>query len=342
MNLARTVSLCKVWSRTNPRKEGTLDAASHDIPAVELAPCDIRPFRAGNTGTEYVATFDSGRPGPHVMVNALTHGNELCGAYALHFLFENEVRPTRGRLTLSFANVAAYARFDALAPFDSRFVDEDFNRVWGIEVLEGPRDSIELARARALRPFVDAADMLLDLHSTALPMAPMLLCGVQEKGLELARAIGYPAHVVIDTGHAAGRRLRDYGPFDDPANPKAAMLVECGHHFANDAAAIAIETTLRFLRHCDVVDAEFADRHLGAGPPPQTVIRVTEAVTITTDRFAFERSFAGFEVVAEAGTLIARDGDAEVRTPYDNCVMVMPARDLKKGLTGVRLGRLVE
>ncbi|MFQ5959295.1 MAG: succinylglutamate desuccinylase/aspartoacylase family protein [Alphaproteobacteria bacterium] len=316
--------------------------APHDIPAVALAPCDIGAYRAGNTGTEYVTTFDSGRPGPHVMVNALTHGNELCGAYALRFLFENEVRPTRGRLTLSFANVAAYARFDALAPFDSRFVDEDLNRAWDAGALDGPRDSVELARARALRPFVDAADMLLDLHSTALPMAPMLLCGMQEKGLRLARAIGYPAHVVIDAGHAAGRRLRDYGPLDDPGRPEAAMLVECGQHFETGAAAVAIETTLRFLRHCDVVDPDFAARHLSAEPPPQTVIRVTEAVTITTERFAFDRSFAGFEVVPEAGTLIARDGAKEVRTPYDDCVMVMPARDLKKGLTGVRLGRLVD
>ncbi|MCH9019058.1 MAG: succinylglutamate desuccinylase/aspartoacylase family protein [Proteobacteria bacterium] len=311
-------------------------------PAIELGPCDIGAYRSGDTGIAYVTSFDSGRAGPHVAINALTHGNEVCGAHALCFLFESGVRPVNGRLTLCFANVAAYQRFDADAPFDSRFVDEDFNRVWDADVLDGPRDSSELARAREMRPLVDTVDYLLDLHSTALPNAPMLLCGMQDKGLALARAVGYPARVVIDAGHAAGRRLRDYGPFDDPESPKAAMLVECGQHFDMAAKDAAIETTLRFLRHCGIVDPAFVAAHLRAEPAPQVVTRVTEAVTIESEDFVFARDFAGFEVIPEAGTLIARDGRADVRTPYDDCVLVMPARDLKQGLTAVRLGRIVK
>ena len=47
-------------------------------------PCpDISAWRAGNTGVEGVWHFDSGLPGRHVMVSALVHGNELCGAWAL-------------------------------------------------------------------------------------------------------------------------------------------------------------------------------------------------------------------------------------------------------------------
>ncbi|MFQ5784473.1 MAG: succinylglutamate desuccinylase/aspartoacylase family protein [Alphaproteobacteria bacterium] len=316
--------------------------ASASMPATELAPCDIGAYRKGNTGIDYVTTFDSGRAGPHVMVNALTHGNEVCGAHALAFLFESGLRPTRGRLTLSFANVAAYETFDRAAPFDSRFVDEDFNRVWGDAVLDGARDSVELARARAMRPLIDTVDLLLDLHSTALPMAPMLLCGTQDKGLALARGIGFPAHVVIDAGHDAGRRLRDYGAFDDPASNRAAMLVECGQHFEGAARDIAIETTMRFLRHCDVVAPGFAEPYFAKITPAQAAMRVTDVVTIATGAFAFVRDFAGFEVIPKAGTPIARDGDTEIRTPYDDCVMVMPARDLKPGLTAVRLARFVD
>ena len=44
---------------------------------------DLGDWRAGNTGTEGVWHFDSGRPGRRVMVTALVHGNELCGAWAL-------------------------------------------------------------------------------------------------------------------------------------------------------------------------------------------------------------------------------------------------------------------
>jgi hypothetical protein len=39
-----------------------------------------------------------------------------------------------------------------------------------------------------------------------------------------------PQHVVIDGGHAAGRRLRDYAFFDDDADPRTALLIECGQH----------------------------------------------------------------------------------------------------------------
>ena len=312
------------------------------LPPIEIEPRDIGPFRQGNTGIDYVTTFDSGRPGPHVMVNALTHGNELSGAHAVGFLFDHAVRPSRGRLTLGFANVAAYLNFDPDAPFDSRFVDEDFNRVWDEATLDGLRDSAELRRARTIRPIVDTVDMLLDLHSTSLPMAPMMLCGMQDKGLALARGIGSPAHVVIDAGHASGKRLRDYARFDDPAVDAASTLVECGQHFERAANDVAIETTLRFLRHCDVVERDFVAQHLSGTPQPQMIIRVSAAVTIETDRFTYARDLAGFEVIAEAGTLIGHDDDREVRTPYDNCVMVMPGRDLKKGLTAVRLGRIVD
>ena len=38
---------------------------------VELTAPDIEPYRAGNTGTEFQTTFDSGVAGPHVMVNAV-------------------------------------------------------------------------------------------------------------------------------------------------------------------------------------------------------------------------------------------------------------------------------
>ena len=60
---------------------------------------DIAPWRAGNTGTEGVWKFDSGQPGRDVMISALVHGNELCGAWALKGLLEAGVQPQRGTLT---------------------------------------------------------------------------------------------------------------------------------------------------------------------------------------------------------------------------------------------------
>ena len=189
---------------------------------VELSPPDIEPYRSGNTGVEYVTTFDSGVAGPHVLVTALTHGNEICGAIALDRLFRAGLRPRQGKLTLAFDNVAAYRSFDLRVPAASRFIDEDFNRLWAPATLDGPRQSTELARARALRPVVDAADFLLDIHSMQYSTAPLMLAGTLDRSVALARRVGIPELIMCDAGHAAGPRMRDYGGFGDPAEP-----IEC-------------------------------------------------------------------------------------------------------------------
>jgi len=311
-------------------------------PEIVLKPVDIAPWRDGNRGVPYVHTFESGRPGPHLMVNALTHGNEVCGAHTLRFLLEEGVRPLRGTLTLSFANVGAYESFDPEYPFVSRFLDEDFNRLWNEATLDGPRQSRELARARAMRPVFDACDHLLDIHSTELPQAPMLLAGTRRKNIELARTLGFPAHVVVDGGHKAGKRVRDYARFDDPDQPNLALLVECGQHFEAAARDVAIQTTLRFLQAFDAVDAAFLRKHLSADPlPRQIVVEVTQLVTVVNGPFRFVEDYRGFDIVKRKGTVIGYDGEAPVATPYDDCVLVMPARAPAQGNTAVRLGRLL-
>ena len=311
------------------------------IPRLEVSPPDISSFRRGNTGIDYVTTFDSGRTGPHVMVNALTHGNEICGAHALTFLIDKRIRPTQGKLTLSFANVEAFLRFDSRRPFDSRYVDEDFNRLWSAEVLDGPRNSRELTRARAMRGIVAQADYLLDLHSMHLPCAPLMLCGTRDKGLALARRLAYPRHIVRDRGHDAGRRMRDFAAFDDPGLSQAALLIECGQHWAASSVEVALQSTLRFLVVTGSVSADALAPYLVPGDLDQVEIEVSEPVTVSSPSFRFLQEYFGLEVIPKGGTLIAMDGPVEIRTPYDDCVLIMPARAFSQGLTAVRFGRII-
>jgi predicted deacylase len=308
---------------------------------IELEAPDIGPYRAGNCGIEYVTSFDSGKAGPHLMLAALTHGNELCGAIALDWLLHQGVRPRAGRLTLAFMNVAGYARFDRKNPRASRCVDEDFNRLWSKETLEGARDSVELRRARELRPLVDDVDALLDLHSMQHATPPLMICGMTRKARELALRLGTPAHLVCDAGHAAGRRMRDYGAFADSASPKNALLIECGQHWERASATVAIDAMLRFLLHFGAIEPDFAAPHLAPLPASQRVVEVTQAVTIASDNFRFAAPYVGMEVIARAGTVIGHDGAQAVATPYDNCVLIMPSMRLRKGETAVRLGRIV-
>ena len=71
----------------------------NDYP-VDLATPDIAPYAEGNTGVPYVWRFDSGQPGPRVMVSAIVHGNEPCGVIALDWLFRKGIKPLTGSLTL--------------------------------------------------------------------------------------------------------------------------------------------------------------------------------------------------------------------------------------------------
>ncbi len=319
-----------------------MDAAADTVPPIEIDFPDLDRWAAGNARIPYVWTFGAARGGPHVILQALTHGNEVCGAIALDWLLGTGFRPTRGTLTVCFANIAAYHAFEPSDPFASRCVDEDFNRLWTADVLDGPRKTADLARARELRPLYDAAEYLLDLHSMTDPCPPLALAGRQRKGLLLAQALGMPEHIVVDAGHSAGKRLRDYAFFDDPVDPRSALLVECGQHWERTSPEVARQVTLRFLRHFGMADAAFLDAHLDPAPAPAPkVIEVTAAVTIASDAFAFAVPVQGLAVVRRAGTLLARDADAEVTSPYDDCVLIMPTRRPKRGETAVRLGRFV-
>ncbi|HUK05758.1 MAG TPA: succinylglutamate desuccinylase/aspartoacylase family protein [Burkholderiales bacterium] len=312
---------------------------------IEIAPPDIGPYRSGNAGVDYVHVLDSGRRGPAVMVQALTHGNEFCGAIALKHLLDSAVKPEAGKLILAFANVAAYERFDFDDPDRSRYIDEDYNRVWADDALLGRRDSAELRRARELRPFVDAADYLLDLHSMHERCRPIMVCGTHGRGgaksAALARRIGVPGDLLVDTGHPAGLRMIERGGFGDPASPRTAVLIECGQHWEKSAADVAVDTLYRFLAATGAASASICKSHARIEPPAvQKLIRVTEAVVVKSMDFSFPYRFKGLEVIPRAGTVVATDGDTTWRTPYDDCVLVMPSLAHKKpGNTVLRLGR---
>lgn len=308
---------------------------------VELAPVDISPYKSGNTGVDYVTTFDSGSPGFHVMIMALTHGNELCGALALDHLLQNDVRPVAGKITFGFSNYQAYQNFDAADPSASRFVDEDMNRVWAADVLNGSRDTVETARARALCPILDQVDMLLDIHSMQHPTPALMLCGPLAKGQQLAKDLATPEYIVSDKGHAAGKRMRDYGGFGDPMSEKNALLLEAGQHWEKSSEVVSIDTALRFLKLFGSIPMEtLMEDHLHH-PSDQYLIEITHPITITAEKFRFAKPYTGFESIEKQGTLLGWDGDEPVVTPYDDCILIMPNRRLHKGQTAVRLGKRI-
>ena len=313
-----------------------IQATPQALPAfdVEFAAPDISAWRAGNHGLPGFWRFTSGSPGPHVVVTALVHGNEIAGAVVLDRLLRAPVAPLCGTLTLGFVNLDAYDRFDPAHPTASRYVDEDMNRLWDTALLDGPRHSAELARARAIRKLVETADVLLDLHSMLWPSEPLILSGPTARGRDLGARIGIPCLVVADHGHASGRRLIDFTRFSDPAGGAVAVLVEAGQHWKR-ATIVTMEAAVRGV----LAATGLAEPLPSAHAEPTRFAEVTMAVTAASGGFSFVQPFRGGDVVPKRHTLIAMDGATEIRTPHDDCLLVMPSLRPSRGHTAVRLAR---
>ena len=309
----------------------TLPTFAPDTAPLEVLPRDLSAYRQGNTGIDYVHRFASGKPGPHVLVNALTHGNEICGMVAATHLLDTGVRPKIGTLTVSFANVEAYEAFDIDRPYENRQLVHNLNRIWSPELLDGTGDGPELRRARELRPVLDAADYVLDIHSTRAPVQPFWVYPEFERNAGLAQAVGGPTvHLVMPVGAAPGTGVTAYGRHGEPGIDGGAVVVECGQHFAQSAADLATDVSLRFLAHLGLVD-----------PVPRVPVaarrfRLLEVHMVTSDDFAFVRPVLGFETF-DQGELIAVQAGREIRSPCDGCTIFMPTRAPVIGREGVYL-----
>ncbi len=176
-----------------------------------------------------------------------------------------------------------------------------------------------------MRRLVESADLLLDLHSMLWPSEPLILAGTTARGRALGAAIGTPPLVVADEGHLSGRRMIDYGPFADPAARATAVLVEAGQHWRAATVAATAASVRRLLLHAGMEEGE-------AAPAAARHATVTHVITACTAGFSFVRSFTGGEVVKRRNTVIALDGETEIRTPYDDCLLIMPSLRPGRGI----------
>ena len=294
--------------------------------AVAFAVPDLRPWLGGNCGIPGVWTFTAAAPGPHLGLVALTHGNEIAGAAVLAEMLASGIKPERGRLSLVFANTDAFLAFDPSNPTATRYLDEDLNRLWGEDRLQSPRDSREMRRVRELLPVIESVDVLVDLHSMLWPSDPLTLAADTDRAIRLGQSLGTPRLTVADPGHIAGRRMVDHARFTKLGGSAAAVLVEAGQHWEAATITAMATTARRALGSFGIVGPAPAP-----WPEPPLLARVTETVTATSHNFFFTQEFRGGDIIPKAGTVIAQDGAREIRTPHDDCLLVMPTPVAPRG-----------
>lgn len=282
---------------------------------------DLQPFAEGTGGIPHVFTFDSGRAGPHVMVTCLAHGNEPGGLEAVITLIDRGIRPLVGRLSLAICNVAAHAATNGVDPYGTRFVDEDFNRVWSDAILDSDRHSIELDRARQIRPLLASADVLLDLHATPYEATPYFVLKPGSRAAVLADRLGAPhTRFVFNQGSVHSPTLTNYAQFSNPAGQAIGLTVECGLFFARESADVALATIVQLLVLHGLISADTAaDLATWRDPARKRLVTVEEAQSVrTADVRLLSRpgDFKGYG----AGEIAAFDGEDPIRAPFDGAV----------------------
>lgn len=299
---------------------------------------DITDLAGAYRGVAFVHGFEASAPGPTVVVNALTHGNERCGIAAARWAMAASSRLACGRLIVVLANHRAYRAHDPVDPRSGRIVDRDFNRIW--DELDRPSTAWEIERARELAPIYAQADFLIDVHSTATPSPPFILHHDTAGTRALLARLPMFQHRI---GFAAmlhdGRLLIEQAPFLGDDNPRAAMVVECGQSGTPGADHEAAASVAWFLHAAGVIaapDIAFSDPCAGAYGRWSAV----EMIRASSAAFRFTQAFDGFESLRR-DELYAFDGDHELRAPFEGCTLLLPRRAPKAGAEAVMLGKRI-
>ena len=249
---------------------------------------------------------DSGNPGPTSVILGGVHGDEICGVFAMRQMMTNPetLRVTKGKVILMYGNLEAIKQ-------NKRLVGENLNRMFLADdalYSEKAKASYEYKRAMEIRPYLQEADVLLDLHSVGtLDSVPFIIC--ENNGVSIANR--FDVSIVcsgLDEAHPGGT--------DGYMNTigKIGLCMECGQDtdpVAVDRAMEGVRTFLDTIGHTDkpIPPVNKGQRHIRV-----TFIYKNEAP------FTLERDFEEFEDIKE-GDLIGKDGDKEVRADRDGLIM---------------------
>jgi predicted deacylase len=274
--------------------------------------------------------FDSGRPGPSLLVTGAVHGNEVCGPKAIRQVM---LELAGGALALTRGKLVAVPVVNRLAYEQNvRFVDENLNRTFRKH--KDPQNN-EQRVANEITPLIDECDYLVDLHSLHTPGGrPFIFIDNDIPAHEaFVRAMG------LNYILAGWNKLYAEAGLDQPASTdyaesrgKIAACVECGGHEDAASVDIARECILKALRHLKMISGQ------AAPPKPATVIEFSNVV-FKKGEGHLSRDWKHLDPVIR-GDIVAEYEDGERVIADQSGYILLPFSDAKLGGEWCYLGQI--
>ncbi|MBM3233042.1 hypothetical protein FJZ18_02660 [Candidatus Pacearchaeota archaeon] len=252
-----------------------------------------------------VKLLGSGKGKTLVILSAI-HGNEVCGIKAFDKLIP-KLKIKAGVVYFIYANLEAIKR-------NRRFVEYNLNRAFLKELPDSIKDTLEGRTAREIMPYLERADMMLDIHaSNSKESIPFIICGQQS--LELAQAL--PAQVIAYNFDEFEPGSTDY--FMNIQN-KIGVGVECGFLEDPESQRRAEEAIFSFLRFAGAINGEaktYSDK---------TFYKIVKLYKNKLFSFKKSRDFSDFELLKKK-TLIGKEGEKEIYAGQGEIVLFVRDRE---------------
>ncbi|MCA8940963.1 MAG: succinylglutamate desuccinylase/aspartoacylase family protein [Planctomycetes bacterium] len=278
-----------------------------------------------------LGTYETGRPGPTMLIQGGIHGNEPAGVHALNRVLE---RLTSERLEVHGKFVAIAGNLGALERGE-RFLDRDLNRLWSastVQHLEAQDPAHDCTEDREQRELISVYQdvqrqargpvVFIDLHSSSADGPPFTCLADTLANRNIAAAV--PVPMILGLEESIDGAVMDYFTY----RGLVAFAIEGGRHeepstVDNLEAAIWITlVTAGFLEpdQTDLAKHHETLRRSSAGAPP--VVEITyRHVLRPTDKFSMQPGFTSFQRV-ERNSLLAHDHTGPVFAPQGGRILL--------------------
>lgn len=263
--------------------------------------------------------YDTGKSGPQVCLSCLTHGGELAGLHALHYLLNDFAITTKiksGSVIFTLNNIQAYEQFVRDGDFGkARFIDANMNRIATPEAIIQGQTSEGRRLAELSRFFVES-DYHIDLHSTT--QSPQSIAIYSERGQKLASVLNTAEHYCNLIRHQVGKPVIDICE----RSGGIGIGLESGLETDKSAYHTMIDTILRILTYLDMLDADQTRHHLSPRLDPHIfdiygsiIVDDPKTFVLTKNRRQGELIHAGSTIASQDGKPIIVDSDSIIILP---------------------------